>query len=119
MTILLLSGAVGLAWCSGILFCSFSLSHDGGMHHQAERAKFLVTGNRSYIRVFQDLVNQQILLLPFTVDHLGGIGTLGHRLLFSHNSHKAPQPITTKPSNHHSLLLYNAAYNPLAPTDLL
>jgi hypothetical protein len=57
--------------------------------------------------------------LPFTVDHLGGIGTLGHHLLFGHDSHKAPQPITTKPSNRHSLLLYNAAYGPLAPTDLL
>jgi hypothetical protein len=32
-------------------------------HHQAERAKFSVTGNRSYVRVFEDLVNQQILLL--------------------------------------------------------
>jgi hypothetical protein len=35
MTILLLSRAVGLAWCSGILFCSFSLSHDGGMRRGA------------------------------------------------------------------------------------
>ena len=77
------------------------------------------TGNRSYVRVFEDLVNQQILLLPFTVNHLGGIGTLGHRLLFGHDPHKAPQPTTTKPSNRHSLLLYNAAYGPLAPTDLL
>jgi hypothetical protein len=88
-------------------------------HHQAERAKFSITGNRSYVRVFEDLVNQQILLLPFTVDHLGGIGTLGYRLLFGHDPHKAPQPTTTKPSNRHSLLLYNAAYGTLAPTDLL
>jgi hypothetical protein len=65
-------------------------------HHQAERAKFSVTGNRSYVRVFEDLVNQQILLLPFTVDHLGrGIGTLGHRLLFGHDRHKA------RPTNYH------------------
>jgi hypothetical protein len=88
-------------------------------HHKAERAKFSITGNRSYVRVFEDLVNQQILLLPFTVDHLGGIGTLGYRLLFGHDPHKAPQPTTTKPSNRHSLLLYNAAYGTLAPTDLL
>jgi hypothetical protein len=53
------------------------------------------------------------------IDHLGGIGTLGHRLLFGHDPHKAPQPTTTNPSNRHSLLLYNAAYGPLAPTDLL
>jgi hypothetical protein len=79
----------------------------------------LVTGNRSYVQVFEDLVNKQILLLPFTIDHLGGIGTFGHCLLFGHNPHKAPQPTTTKPSNRHSLLLYNAAYGPLAPTDLL
>jgi hypothetical protein len=64
-------------------------------HHQGERAKFSVTGNRSYVRVFEDLVNQQILLLPFTVDHLGGIGTLGHRLLFGQDPHKAP------PTNYH------------------
>jgi hypothetical protein len=50
-------------------------------HHQAERVKFLVTGNQSYVRVFEDLVNQQILLLAFIVNHLGGIGTLGHCLL--------------------------------------
>jgi hypothetical protein len=83
------------------------------------KTKFLVTGKWSYVRVFEDLVNQQILLLPFTVDHLVGIGTLGHRLLFCHDPHKAPQPTTTKPSNRHSLLLYNAAYGPLTPTDLL
>jgi hypothetical protein len=39
--------------------------------------------------------------------------------VFGHDPHKAPQPTTTKPSNRHSLLLYNAAYGPLAPTDLL
>ena len=40
-------------------------------------------------------------------------------LLSSRDPHKAPQPTTTKPSNRHSLLLYNAAYGTLAPTDLL
>ena len=44
---------------------------------------------------------------------------LGHRLLFGSDPHKTPQPTSTKPSNRHSLLLYNAAYGPLAPTDLL
>jgi hypothetical protein len=79
-------------------------------HHQAERAKFSVTGNRSYVRVFEDLVNQQILLLPFTVDHLGGIGTLGHRLLFGHDPHKAPNQL---PLNH---LTATASYFTTLPT---
>jgi hypothetical protein len=75
---------------------------------QRERTSFWSLAiDPSYVRVFEDLVNQQILLLPFTVDHLGGIGTLGHRLLFGHDPHKAPQPTTTKPSNRHSLLLYS------------
>jgi hypothetical protein len=86
---------------------------------QRERSFRSLAIDPSYVRVFEDLINQQILLLPFTVDHLGGIGTLGHRLLFGHDPTKPPQPTTTKPSNRHSLLLYNAAYGPLAPTDLL
>jgi hypothetical protein len=51
-------------------------------HHKAERVKFEINGTRTSVQVFEDLVNEQILLLPFTVDHLGGIGTLAYHLLF-------------------------------------
>jgi hypothetical protein len=39
----------------------------------------------------QDLVNEQILLLPFTVDHLGGISPLAYCLLVvGPDKNKAP-----------------------------
>jgi hypothetical protein len=52
---------------------------------------------RTSVQVFEDLVNEQILLLPFTVDHLGGIGTLAYHLLFGpHENKQAPTPTTTR-----------------------
>ena len=78
-------------------------------HHKAERAKFEINGARTSVRVFEDLVNQQILLLPFTVDHLGGLGPLAYRLLLGTHSTNAPQPTAAPPPNLHSLLLYNMA----------
>jgi hypothetical protein len=67
------------------------------------------------------LVKEQILLLSFTVDHLGGIvGTLAYCLLFGPDENKAPKPTTNPPLNcNRSLLLYNMAYGKNAPTDLL
>jgi hypothetical protein len=59
-------------------------------HQQAETKKFAVSGNDPRIAVLDDLVNQQMLLLPFTVDHLGGIGPLAHRLLFGSDPTRAP-----------------------------
>jgi hypothetical protein len=81
-------------------------------HHKAERTN-------SSVQVFEDLVSEKILLLPFTVDHLGGIGTLVYCLLFSPGENKAPTPMTNPPPNCNSLLLYNMAYGKNAPTDLL
>jgi hypothetical protein len=60
-------------------------SHSGTattQHHKAERTKFEINGARTSVQVFEDLVNEQILLLPFTVGHLGGIATLAYHLLF-------------------------------------
>ena len=88
-------------------------------HHKAERTKFEINGARTSVQVFEDLVNEQILLLPFTVDHLGGIGTLAYRLFFGSDENKAPKPTTNPPPNRNSLLLYNMAYGKNAPTDLL
>lgn len=88
-------------------------------HHKKERAKFEISGARTSVQVFEDLISEQILLLPFTVDHLGGIGTLAYRLLFGTDENKAPTPTTTPPPNRNSLLLYNMAYGKHAPTDLL
>jgi hypothetical protein len=88
-------------------------------HHKVERTKFELNGAHTSVQVFKDLVNEQILLLPFTVDHLGGIGTLAYRLLFGPDENKAPTPTTNPPNNRNSLLLYNMAYSKNAPTDLL
>jgi hypothetical protein len=56
-------------------------------HHKAEKAKFEINGSHTSIQVFQDLITQQILLLPVTsINHLGGLGTLTYCLLFSNNN---------------------------------
>jgi hypothetical protein len=82
--------------------------------------KFKINGAPTSVQVFEDLVNEQILLLPFTVDHLGGgIGTLAYCLLFGPDENKAPKSTTNPPPNCNSLLLYNMAYGKNAPTDLL
>jgi hypothetical protein len=82
--------------------------------------KFKINGTHTSVQVFEDLVNEQILLLPFTVDYLGGIGTLAYHLLFGPDENKAPRtPTTNPPNNRNSLLLYNMAYGKNAPTDLL
>ena len=64
------------------------------------------------------IVNQNILLLPFTVDHLGGLGTCGHRFFFGSDHRKAPDPNLSPPNNRNGALLYSRAYGPHAPTDL-
>ena len=52
-------------------------------HHDAARHKFTKD------QYTASLCNEQnILLLPFTVDHLGGLGSFAHNLLF-------PNPTTT------------------------
>jgi hypothetical protein len=81
--------------------------------------KFNINGTCTSVQVFEDLVNEQILLLPFTVDHLSVIGTLAYHLLFGPDENKAPKPTTNPPPNCNSLLLYNMAYGKNAPTDLL
>jgi hypothetical protein len=58
-------------------------------------------------------------LMPFTVNHLGGLGTLGHRFLFGPDSTKAPDPHLRLLPNSFSCLLYARAYGPYAPVDLL
>jgi hypothetical protein len=60
--------------------------------------KFKINGTRTSAQIFEDLVNEQILLLPFTVDHLGGIGTLAYHLLFGPDENKAPTPTTSNSS---------------------
>jgi hypothetical protein len=55
-----------------------------------------------------------ILLIPFTVDHLGDISPLAYHLLFGPDENKAPTPTTTPPPNRNSLLLY-MAYGKHAP----
>jgi hypothetical protein len=65
-------------------------------HHKAERTKFEINGTCTSVQVFEDLVKEQILLLPFTIDHLGGIvGTFAYCLLFGSDENKAPKPTTT------------------------
>jgi hypothetical protein len=81
--------------------------------------KFEINGTHTSVQVFEDVVNEQILQLPFTVDHLGGIGTLVYHLLFGPGENKAPTPTTNPPPNRNSLLLYNMAYGKNSPTDLL
>jgi hypothetical protein len=61
-------------------------------HHKAERKKFTVNGSHTSIHVLEDLVQQHILLLPFTVDHLGGLAPLAYHLFFGPDRHKAPDP---------------------------
>jgi hypothetical protein len=51
--------------------------------------KFEINGTHTSVQVFEDVVNEQILQLPFTVDHLGGIGTLVYHLLFGPGENKA------------------------------
>ena len=88
--------------------------------HKAERAKFEINGACTSVQVFEDLVKEQILLLPFTIDNLGGIvGTFAYCLLFGPDENKAPKPTTNPPPNGNSILLYNMAYGKNAPTDLL
>jgi|Transcript_8749 hypothetical protein len=72
---------------------------DTTQHHKAERVKFEINSARTSVQVFEDLVNDKILLLPFTVDHLGGIGTLAYCLLFGPDENKAPTPTTTPRPN--------------------
>jgi hypothetical protein len=80
-------------------------------HHKAERTKFEINGTCTSVQVFEDLVKEQILVLPFTIDHLGGIvGTFAYCLLFGPDENKARKPTTKPPPNHNSLLLYNMAY---------
>jgi hypothetical protein len=69
-----------------------TIQHD----HKAEKAKFEINGSRMSIQVFQDLINQQILLLLVTIDHLSGLGTLAYHLLFGNDNKKAPNtyPLT-------------------------
>ncbi len=56
----------------------------------AEKQKFDDNTSSPQQQVFQDLVNQNIILLPFTVDHLGGLGTCGHRFYFGPDPHTVP-----------------------------
>ena len=87
-------------------------------HLVAEKQKFDDNTSSPRQQVFQDLVNQNIILLPFTVDHLGGLGTCGHRFYFGPDPHKAPDPTLSPPRDRNGALLYARAYGPHAPTDL-
>jgi hypothetical protein len=74
-------------------------------HQDAEKKKFAVSGSNDRVAVLEDLVNQQFLLLPFTVDHLGGIGPLAYRLLFGPDPDKAPDPPPASLNAHASQIL--------------
>jgi hypothetical protein len=51
-------------------------------HHTSARAKFAGT----YPNIIADLNSTGIFLLPFTIDHLGGIGHHFHRFLYPPNA---------------------------------
>jgi len=46
-------------------------------HHKYELKKFTVGGRHGNITTLCDLAQQNILLLPFSIDHLGGLGPIG------------------------------------------
>jgi hypothetical protein len=97
----------------------FTAATATSQHQRYETKKFAVSGTDPRIAVLDDLVNQQMLLLPFTVDHLGGIGPLAHRLLFGPDPTRAPDPPPSSfPTGRSSLYLYDMAYSPLAPSNL-
>lgn len=87
-------------------------------HHKAEKKKFdgRDTGSRTAI---EDLVTQNMLLLPMSIDHLGGFGTLGHRFLFGQDKQKAPDWSISPPSHPMSKRLCDRAFGPAAAVDML
>jgi hypothetical protein len=90
-------------------------------HHDAEREKFNGRYDDSRIASLNDLVSQNILFLPFIVDHLGGLGPLAHRFLYGPDPDRAPAPTLPRRSqmNSCSLTLLNRAYGPLGAVNLL
>ena len=60
-----------------------------------------------------------MLLLPFSVDHLGGFGPLGYRFLFGPDPIKTPPDSFPPPSDFHARLLYDRIHSPYAPTNIL
>ena len=70
---------------------AIKLAHS--VHHKASRDKFCSSQQR--IKAIND---HHLVLLPFTVDHLGGLGYFAHQLLFSNK--KTPTtlpPLPPKP----------------------
>jgi len=88
-------------------------------HHKYELKKFTVSGRHGNITTLRDLAQQNILLLPFSIDHLGGLGPLPYRFYFGSDPLKAPDPTKSPPTEHYGKLLYSRAYGPTIPTDLL
>jgi hypothetical protein len=90
-------------------------------HHEAEKVKFRRRYDESRIASLNNLVTQNILLLPFIVDHLGGLGPLAHRFLYGVDSDRAPAPTLPRRSemNPCCLTLFNRAYGPLGAVNLL
>jgi hypothetical protein len=79
-------------------------------HHTSARAKF--TG--SNLNIISELNTEGIFLLPFTVDHLGGIGHFFHRFLYPPDSllpDPEPPPWTTANdfTHHPAYIAYTAA----------
>lgn len=90
-------------------------------HREKEKEKFRVRSSNDRNNVLNDLVNQNILFIPFSVDHLGGLGPLAHRLLFGPNDTKAPpwSYVTSSNPDLRSIRLKNRAYGEHAALSLL
>jgi hypothetical protein len=87
-------------------------------HHIAGKQKF-VGRNADYQAALQDLVTQNILLVPIMINDLGGLGTLGHHYLFGPDDEKAPNLTIPPPTNPNSNILYLRANGKTAAIDLL
>jgi len=88
-------------------------------HHRAEQEKFHGRYVSSRQAVLSDLVNQNILLLPFIVDHLGGLGPLAYHFLYGKDSSKAPVPDSSGMHDNNCIILHHRAYGPSGALDLL
>ena len=77
-------------------------------HRRREFEKWNATGAAwPYPRdqVLLNLESRKIALVPFTIDHLGGIGSMAHQLLFQPSQAPFPAPLPT-PANYLSSALF-------------
>jgi hypothetical protein len=64
-------------------------------HHLAEKKKFRGGSTPSNSTIVQSRVDQNMLLLPATFDHLGSVGPLTHRFLYVSQPDNPAPPLDT------------------------